>query len=472
MTDVGATLEAIRRHLGVAGVITAADRIEALLVDERRLYRGRAALVVQPADTAEVAAVVRLCAAAGIGIVPQGGNTGYCGGATPDASGTQILLSLTRMRRIRALDPVGFTLVAEAGAVLAEVQQAAAAQDLLFPLSMGSEGSCRIGGNVATNAGGLAVLRYGMMRDLVLGLEVVLPDGTVLDLLRCLRKDNTGYDLKQLFIGAEGTLGIVTAVALKLFPRPRARCTALLAVRDLDAVSTLLASARRDSGDTVTAFEYLSGSALALLGEQVPDVRAPFADAHAHLVLIELSSSAPGAALDTVVEQLCTTHGELVADAVVARSDAQTHALWRLRELIPEAEKRAGGSIKHDVSVPIADLATLCVRAEAAVRALLPQARLSVYGHVGDGNVHFNVLAPPLWAGGDFRARWSEPVGAAVHACAAALGGSFSAEHGVGQLKRAELLRHEPAAAIALMRALKRSIDPQGIMNPGKVVDP
>ncbi len=439
------------------------------LEDERGLYKGSAACLVFPESTAEVAAVVRLCAEHRCAVVPQGGNTGYCGGATP-AGEDQVLLNLSRMTRIRALDPVGMTVTAEAGVILANLHQAVEAEELFFPLSMGSEGSCQLGGNLATNAGGLAVLKYGMAGELVLGLEVVLPDGSVLNTLKPLRKDNTGYHLQQLFLGAEGTLGVITAAVLKLFPRPTEFQTAWLAVRDISAACELLPLARRSSGDCVTSFEYISGNSLALLGRHVDGLRPPLAGEH-H-VLLELSGALPPESLRPQLEKLLEQALEtgLASDAVVAESLDQRQGLWALRENIPEAEKRAGRSIKHDVSVPIADIPAYCEAAPQRLAALEPL-RLSVYGHIGDGNLHYNVLAPEGADPVAFKAEKGEAISRVVHDLAADMGGSFSAEHGIGQLKTGELARHSDPATLELMHTLKAAIDPAGRMNPGKLLD-
>ncbi len=446
-----------------------ADAMASYLEDERGLYRGEAACLVFPESTDEVAAVVRLCVEHGASLVPQGGNTGYCGGATP-SSATQVLLNLSRLNRIRAIDPVGMTVTAEAGVILANLHDAVEAEDLFFPLSMGSEGSCQLGGNLATNAGGLAVLKYGMAGELVLGLEVVLPDGSVLNTLKPLRKDNTGYHLRQLFLGAEGTLGVITAAVLKLFPRPTEFQTAWLSVSGVAAACQLLPLARRASGDCVTSFEYISGQSLALLAQHVEGLRPPLAGEH-H-VLLELSGALPPGGLRPQLEQLLEQALEAgwAEDAVIAESLDQRRALWALRENIPEAEKRAGRSIKHDVSVPIADIPAYCEQAPRRLAALEPL-RLSIYGHIGDGNLHYNVLAPEASDPAAFKTDKGEAISRVVHDLAAEMGGSFSAEHGIGQLKTAELARYGDPAALALMRALKLAIDPEGRMNPGKLLD-
>ena len=464
-------LAALETCLGPGGVRQPDESSDRYLVDERRLYRGRALAILRPDCTTALSSAVRLCREAGVALVPQGGNTGYCGGATPDESGRQVVVSLERMRRVLAVDPASFTLTAEAGVTLREVQDAAAAAHRLFPLSMGSEGSAQLGGVLSTNAGGLAVLRYGTARELVLGLEVVLPDGRVWNGLRALRKDNTGYDLKQWFLGAEGTLGIITAAVLKLFPLPACRETAWMAVDSLAAAVALLAALRESLGDAVTSFEYIAPESLQLVLGHEPDARAPLAG-NTPVALVEVSGMEP-AALRTQVEAALASvlSTGLAGDCVLAGSETQRRALWRLRERIPAAEKALGGSVKHDISVALGALPSLETRSRAWLARTYPDARVSVYGHVGDGNLHFNVLAP---AGSDpapFLAQASASVSAALHGFAAELGGSFSAEHGVGKLKKDLLATTEGAVAMDLMRGLKRVLDPAGLMNPGKLFD-
>jgi FAD/FMN-containing dehydrogenase len=434
-------------------------------IDERGLYHGRALAVVRPADVDEVARVVASCAAQRVGIVPHGGNTGYCGGATADASGTQVVVSLERLNRVLAVDAAAYTLTLEAGVVLATAQDAAAAHQRLLPLAMGSQGSCQIGGNLATNAGGLAVLKYGTARDLTLGLQVVLPDGRVLNQLSCLRKDNTGYDLKQLFIGAEGTLGIITAAVLKLYPASNRNCAWLGIAAAADALP-LLAALRASSRDGVTSFEYMSAAALDLVAQAMPNLVPPLVAEH-H-VLVEMLSEEGEDVLENALAAVLASG--LVQDAVIAQSESQRRQLWRLRESIPAAEKLLGGSVKHDVSVPLGAMADYLARARAALAQRWPQARLSVYGHVGDGNVHFNVLAPLADDAAQFKAGEGEAISAVLHDLAHAMHGSFSAEHGVGVLKREMLLRYGDAVALDLMRQLKRTLDPFNIMNPGKLL--
>ncbi len=462
-------LRRIAEVVGDKGLVSDPAERAPYLVDERRAYHGAAALIVRPESTAEVAEVVRLCAEAEIPIVPQGGNTGLVGGATPFETGNEILLSLTRLNRIRAIDPLNYTVTAEAGVILAEVQRAAAAADRLFPLSLGAEGTARIGGNLSTNAGGTGVLRYGTARDLALGLEVVLPDGRVWNGLTGLRKDNTGYDLKQLFIGAEGTLGIITACVLKLFPRPTDVQTAFAAVTDLQAAIGLLSRARTATDDRVGAFEWISSAALEAVLRHIPDTRRPLAGRHGDYVLIELSSAQSTGALRATLETLLAEalDSGLIEDAVIAESAAQAAAFWKLRETVPEAESLAGPSVKHDISVPVSRVAEFVDAASASVKQAVPGATICAFGHVGDGNVHYNVgvAGDPSAA----KSRAAE-IGRIVNDTAASMGGSISAEHGIGRLRRDDLGRYEPGVAIALMRSLKAALDPKGIMNPGKML--
>jgi D-lactate dehydrogenase (cytochrome) len=472
MTDsIDAALERIAAIVGPRGLVAPADAAP-LLKDERGLYRGAAALVVRPGSVDECADVVRVCNGARIGVVPQGGNTGYCGGATPfDGERRQILLSLARLNRVREVDDVGFTMIAEAGVVLARAQHAASEHGLKFPLSMGSEGSAQIGGALATNAGGVAVLRYGTMRDLVLGLEVVLPSGEVLSELKGLRKDNTGYDSKALFLGSEGTLGVITAAVLKLFPEPRAVATAWLAVASVEAACRLLGRARRESGDQVVSAEYVSRRSLELVLRHVESAREPLGSPAEHYLLLELASADDDEALRAKLTRVLSSGldaGEIL-NGTIAESEAQRRSLWLLRERVPEAERREGGSVKHDVSVRIGSIPAFIARAEPALTRIAPH-RLSIYGHIGDGNLHFNVLPPRGQGIEAFRAERGHAFSTCVYDLAADLGGSFSAEHGVGLLKVGELARYESPTALALMRTLKLALDPRGIMNPGKVL--
>jgi FAD/FMN-containing dehydrogenase len=464
-------LRGIRAAVGPRGIVDDPQRIEPYLVESRGMYHGKTSLVVRPASTAEVAEVVRLAAAARLPIVPQGGNTGLCGGGVPDADGHNIVLSLGRMNRIRALEPTDFTITVEAGCILADIQKAAEAADRLFPLSLGAEGSCQIGGNLSTNAGGIAVLHYGNTRDLALGLEVVLPDGNIWDGLRVLRKDNTGYDLKQLFIGAEGTLGIITAATLKLFPRPREVETAFLALARARDGMELFARARAASGDQLTAFELIPRIGLEFSQRHVAGIVDPLAEPHDWYVLLDVSSSRPDSRLREGLEALLAEALEagLIEDGVVASSAQQSQQLWRIREAMVEAQKFEGGSIKHDISVAVSRVAECIERLTSAVEAKMPGCRPVAFGHVGDGNVHFNISQP---AGADtkaFLARRQE-VNDIVHGIVMEMGGSISAEHGIGILKRDDLPRYKSAIALDLMRKVKLALDPDGIMNPGKVI--
>ncbi len=462
-------LAALTDVLGPKGVIGPGPDMLPYLGEERGLFTGDALAVARPANVGEVAAVVRLCAQSGLPVFPQGGNTGLVGGGVPDGG---VVLSTERLTRIREVDPLNMTMTAEAGAVLRTVQQAAEATDCLFPLSLGAEGSCRIGGNIATNAGGMGVLRYGNTRELVLGLEVVLPDGSVWNGLKGLRKDNTGYDLKQLFIGSEGTLGVITAAVLKLFPKPLARATAMAGCPDMDSLMGLFARARAQTGDTLSAFEMLSRFAIDLATRHLPEVRDPLAAPHPFYALIELTSSRPGDSLDELLESLLGEAFEVdqVGDAVIATSGPQAAALWALRESVPEAQKHAGGSIKHDVSVPVSRVAELVTRGCDLVEAALPGVRPCPFGHVGDGNIHFNLTQPEGMDRAAFLARWEE-MNRIVHDLVVDLGGSISAEHGIGRLKREELAHYAPPAVLGMMRQVKRALDPHNIMNPGKILD-
>ena len=465
------TLERLKALLGAGGWLEGRDDVEPFLVDHRKLYRGATPLVALPRSTADLAALVAACAGARIGMVPIGGNTGYCGGATPDDSGSQVVVCLRRMNRVRDVDVANQSMVVEAGCVLQQLQAVAEQHDRLLPLSLGAEGSCTIGGNLSTNAGGTAVLRYGMARDLVLGLEVVLPDGRVLDQLRSLRKDNTGYDLKQLFIGAEGTLGFITAACLKLFPRPRGYATALVALDSPQAAVTLLARLRDQLGDSVTTFELVPRYAVELACRHIEGVSDPFAAAHDWYALVEVSLPRVDSELATLLEAELAASIESAdaADAVLAASLAQRDAFWRLRESIPEAQTREGTSLKHDISVAVGKLPQFIEEGTRLVRELAPDARPVTYGHLGDGNLHFNFNAPPGDDGHALQAL-AEPIGRAVHDLVARYGGSFSAEHGIGQRKVDELERYEDPVSLGLMRDLKQLFDPLGIMNPGKVL--
>jgi len=464
---LGALLEA----LGPAGVLTAPADVAPYASDWTGTLHGRTPAVLRPSRTDEVAAAVRLCCEAGVAVVPQGGNTGLCGGAVPDDSGRQVVLSMGRMRQVRGIDPVADTMTLEAGVVLATAQKVAAGAGRLFPLSLGSEGSCTVGGAIATNAGGTAVLRYGMMRELVLGLEVVLPDGRVWDGLRVVRKDNTGYDLKQLFIGAEGTLGIVTAAVLRLFPATPRRATAWVALPDVDAAVELLGVLRERAAERLTTYELVSREALDMVLTHRPGTRDPITVTHLWYGLVELAAPAAAVELD---ETLVAALGEafergLILDAVVAGSPAQREALWLLREGVSEAQRDEGPSLKHDVSLPIGDLSAFVSEVGALLRTRLPGIRLVTYGHIGDGNLHYNLSGPTGQDTGALLALRHDLAGV-VYEVVAALGGSISAEHGVGTTKRDAVAAVKGDVELDLARAVKRAVDPAGVMNPGKVV--
>ena len=459
--------------VGQPNVITGADA-ESFLVDWRGRYSGQALAVVRPGSTAEVAAVMAWCSAHRVPVVPQGGNTGLCGGATPDASGQAIVLSLGRLNSIRSIDTDNDTMVVEAGCILQNIQQAAKEVDRLFPLSLAAEGSCTIGGNLATNAGGTQVLRYGNARDLVLGLEVVLPDGQVMQGLRGLRKDNTGYDLRNLFIGSEGTLGVITAATLKLYPQPVAQCTALVGLADIQSAVALLSVARKGFGPALTGFELIAGDCLQAVTQCFPQQRMPFEGESAGLpwyALLELSDaeSAEHARerFETIVGQ--TIEAGLVLDAVIAENIAQSKALWHLRESIPLAEKMLGKSIKHDVSVPVSHMAEFVETTNRAVQSRFPGVQHIIFGHLGDGNLHYNIARGARRSEEELLAL-QDQVYQVVHDNVFRFGGSISAEHGVGQLKRDVLSRYKDPVEMALMARIKVALDPLGIMNPGKVL--
>jgi FAD/FMN-containing dehydrogenase len=470
-----AALDELRNLIGAESVLTQAAEMAPYEVDHRSLYRGSALAVALPRSLQDVVRLVGWCRERGIGIVPQGGNTGYCGGATPDGSGRQLLLLLRRLNRIRALDAANFSITAEAGCVLANVQQAAASAGRFFPLSLGSEGSCQIGGNLATNAGGLNVVRYGMARELVLGIEAVLPDGSVLNGLKSLRKDNTGYDLKGLLVGSEGTLGVITAASLKLWPSMRSTATAFVGLSSPQDALELLGLLRACAGERLSSFELLPRIAIELATGHLEGVTDPLEARWPWYVLCELSSSAEEA-LDVTLEQalLQAAQRGWAGDAAFATSERVRTAFWRLREGVPEAQRRAFGlSLKHDIAVPVASLPRFIEEASRWVHEHVPEAALVCYGHAGDGNLHFNVnaigAAPDGASALALRAR--EPaIRRAIHDLVAIYHGSFSAEHGIGALKREELARYAPPAALAAMRAIKQALDPQGIMNPGKLL--
>jgi FAD/FMN-containing dehydrogenase len=467
-------IDSLRTTLGAAHVLTDPFDIAPYCTDWRGRYSGQPLCVVKPANTEEVAAVVRACAAANVAIVPQGGNTGLCGGATPCGAASvpqgEVVISLTRLNRMRAIDTANNTLTVEAGCTLAAVQAAAAEAGRLFPLSLAAEGTATIGGNLATNAGGVQVLRYGNARELCLGLEVVLPDGRIWNGLRGLRKDNTGYDMKHLFIGAEGTLGLITAAVLKLFSRPRQIATAWATVPTPQAAVALLTRLREKIGGRVTAFELVGRPALDLVLQHIPNSRDPLPEISPWQVLIELSDTMESDLTAPLEETLFeASAAEEASDAAIARSTAQAHAFWALRENIAEAQKIEGLSIKHDISLPVSRIAEFIERSDAALASVFPGVRIVCFGHLGDGNLHYNQSQPSGQDNADFIAQ-TPLVNRVVHDLAHELGGSISAEHGLGQLKREEILRYKSTVEMDLMRAVKRALDPHNRMNPGKVL--
>ncbi|HEY1719763.1 MAG TPA: FAD-binding oxidoreductase [Magnetospirillaceae bacterium] len=456
---------------GAPAVIAEPDAMTPYQTEWRQRWQGKARLVVRPGSTEEVSAVVKLCATEGVAIVPQGGNTGLCEGAMPDASGKQIVLSLARMNRIRNLDPLDFTMTVDAGCVLQTLQEKAREAGCFFPLSLGAQGSCMIGGNISTNAGGVGVLRYGSTRALVLGLEVVLADGAIWDGLKALGKDNTGYDLKQFFIGAEGSLGIITAASLKLFPQPQDVQTALVALTDLETALPLLRRARSMSSDMVTAFEVMPRSSIEYAVKYLPGVTDPIATSYDWYALMDLSTSRPGGSLRETMEAIlgdAVEAGEIV-DAVIADSTTQQRAIWRIREELPEAVRRSGPALHHDVSVPTSDVAKYIRRTVEAVQAKYPNVLCMPFGHLGDGNIHFTVCSA---RGASDNALYDAEhvITPIIFSIAVEMRGSFSAEHGVGQLKLDDMDHYKKPIELDLMQRVKAALDPRNLMNPGKVV--
>jgi FAD/FMN-containing dehydrogenase len=465
-----ALLNALRTAVGAANVMVEGD-LSAYELDWRRRYRGKALAVVRPASTTEVAAIVKLCVRHGVALVPQGGNTGLVGGSVPDGSGTQVLLTLQRMNKVRAIDEANLTMTLEAGCILQAAQQAAAARGLLFPLSLAAEGSCTIGGNLATNAGGTQVLRYGNARELCLGLEVVNADGELWDGLVGLRKDNTGYDLRDLFIGSEGTLGIITAATLKLYPQPAARTTALASLDSLPNAVALLQMAQARLGAGLTGFEVMNRFSLSLVRKHFPQLRQPLPEAE-WTVLLEQSDTESEAHARALFEGLLEAAMEagLITDAAVAESIEQSRTMWHLRESIPLAQPEEGPNIKHDISLPVSSIPEFVATTDAALQAAHPGTRSVNFGHLGDGNLHYNLQAPLGVDGAEFLRLHEPSVNTIVYDAVTAYGGSISAEHGVGALKREELMHRKSPVALQMMRAIKRALDPQGLMNPGRVL--
>ena len=466
-------LAAVTAVVGPAGVITGQHDAAGYYVDRSGRYRGGARCVVLPRTTAQVAGIVSLCLAARVPLVPQGGNTSVCGGSVPDADGAAVVLNLSRMNAVRSVDAAGNVIVVEAGCVLQRVQEAADGVNRLFPLSLGAEGSCQIGGNISTNAGGVSVLRYGNMRDLVLGLEVVLPDGRIWNGLRAVRKDSTGYDLKGLWIGAEGTLGIITAAALKLFPRPRDRAVAWVALTDPEAAMQLL-SVMQEAFDTkLSAFELMSRSQLAMVYQHIADRRSPLDPVHPWCALIELSDTSATGGLGLALEDALAAPLEagIVLDAIVARSEQQMQAFWQIRHSLSDAMRAAGMTLSHDVAVPISAVPAYIERTQRVAGAAFPDAVTTVVCHLGDGNVHFNLTFPrALWAALPDAPGYAERVAQMVQDGAVELGGTFVAEHGIGRKNRGAVSRYKSEVELSLLHDIKRLIDPAGIMNPGRTL--
>jgi FAD/FMN-containing dehydrogenase len=469
--DVAAAIAGI---VGDRNVILGAVEQEPYVVDWRARYHGRARCVVKPGSTDEVARLVRFCAERRIPIVPQGGNTGMCGAATPDREGKAVVLRLDRLDRIRELDLFGSTITVEAGCVLADIQAAAAAAERLFPLSLGAEGSCQIGGNISTNAGGVSVLRYGTMRELVLGLEAVLPDGSVFERLLPLRKDSTGYDLKQVLIGAEGTLGVITAAVLKLFPLPRQSAVAMVALRGVAEALELLALCRTRLGECVSSFEIMSASQVDLVLKHIPQTALPFAAPSPWYLLIEatdtLQSFNLSASLEDTLAEAYTS--SLITDATVAMSETQAAALWRIRHSVSEANQREGRGVSHDTAVPVARQAEFAASIEECLTAAAPDGNLLMVGHIGDGNIHVVVvLDRERYADDALYEATAGRINAIVDEVTLRLGGTISAEHGVGLSNKRRLAQSRSPGELALMRGIKRLLDPRNIMNPGKLFD-
>ncbi|MSQ73746.1 MAG: FAD-binding oxidoreductase [Betaproteobacteria bacterium] len=467
-----ATISRLGAAVGAQSIFTDAADLEPYINDWRGIYHGAAAAVVRPANVEQVAAIVKICAETRTPLVPQGGNTGMCGATVPDARLNPVVIALGRMNRIRNVDALNNTMTVEAGCVLANIQQAAVDANRLFPLSLGAEGSCQIGGNLSTNAGGVNVLRYGNTRDLVLGLEAVLPDGRIWNGLRSLRKDNTGYDLKHLFIGAEGTLGIITAAVLKLFPKPSATATTWLAVPSPDAALNLFSLLRQHFGDRINAFELISRACLELVMKHIPGVRDPLNAPHQWYVLTELGDSSLGDTLRVALEsalEKAMTQG-LVSDAMLAENNSQSQALWRIRESIPEAARSESGMLyRHDIAVAVGEIPAFIRDGQAALEKHFKGTHIICFGHLGDGNLHYNTYVEGRLRS-DAAAREAHDVTTVIYDIVKQYKGSFSAEHGIGIAKVAELVRYKDPVEIDLMRTVKRALDPQGIMNPGKVL--
>lgn len=462
-----ALLEELQEIVGPGGWSTDPEELQPMLTEWRGVYEGRTAILVKPKTTEEVAAIVRACAAAGVAIVPQGGNTGMCGAAVPDASGEQVLVSLSRMHRVLEVDAQNFSMVVEGGCILASAQEAARKVGRYFPLSLGAEGTCQVGGNIATNAGGINVGRYGTARPLVLGLEVVLADGTVLNALRSLRKDTAGYDVKQLFIGSEGTLGIITAASVRLFPDPGERSTALLGIESAGIAVDVLGRLREALDDRIESFELVPDYVINMVARHVPDAKLPLETTFPWYVLIETSTGSDPERLESALMR--EAEEGRVLDAIIAKNEAEAESFWRLRHSIAEAERQDGRSLKHDISVPLSKMQEFLERGDELLATLRSDLKLVAFGHVGDGNLHYNVVLPRDLPDAEWRSE-GERITHALYDLVASLGGSFSAEHGVGQAKSAYLAEYRAGPELELMRTLKKTLDPANILNPGKVI--
>ncbi|PUA20120.1 FAD-binding oxidoreductase [Glaciimonas sp. PCH181] len=471
LADVTDFLQGCEKVVGSPNVLTNAADKSAFLTDQRQRFTGAAIAVVKPGNTAEVAAIVKLCNQFKVPLVPQGGNTGLVLGSVPDSRGNAIVLSLARLNQVRAIDPINHTITVEAGCILQNVQEAAFAADRLLPLSLAAEGSCTIGGNLATNAGGTAVLRYGNTRELCLGLEVVTAQGDIMHGLRGLRKDNTGYDLRDLFIGAEGTLGIITAAVMKIFPLPKAQLTALVALQTPDQALQLLTLAQGRCGAALTGFELMSDLCLQLVAKHMPQLTFPFSAHYPYYVLMEISDSESEAHASNLLEAVLAMalEEDICQDAVLATSSAQSKTLWQLRESISSAQAKEGKNIKHDVSIPISRIAEFISVTDGLLQQQFPGCRNVTFGHLGDGNLHYNV-SPAIGASVEAFLDQQTAINLVVHDSVHAFGGSISAEHGIGSLKREELLRYKSAVEMQLMRTIKQALDPLNLMNPGKVI--
>lgn len=460
-------LAKLKTIVGPGGWTCEPEELKPHLTEWRNTFRGETRIMVSPSTADEVSRVVSACASERVGIVPQGGNTGLCGGAIPDETGDQVLLSTARLNRIRSIDPQNYSMVVEAGCILSTIQDKAREHDRFFPLSLAAEGSCQIGGNLSTNAGGINVIRYGTARSHVLGLEVVLADGTIWDGLRSLRKDTAGYDMKQVFLGSEGTLGIITAASLRLYPDPGEMTTAFVAIRSAHQAVDLLSALRTSLADRIQAFELISDRALRFVVRHIPGTRNPFDNGHSWYVLIDVALGSDSGLLEH--ELMRSIEDDLALDGVIAKSNIEADALWRLRHSIAEAQKHEGASLKHDISVPVGSIGEFLERAQSLVDKMLPGARLCTFGHVGDGNLHYNVSQPRDGDIEQFKNRGASLTNA-IYDLVTEIGGSISAEHGIGILKKEYLARYRSGTELDLMQRLKRALDPQNTLNPGKVI--